>query len=174
MFKNFKTNKKESGIALLFTVMLSSILLVVALSIVDIASQQAIFSTSARHTNDALFAADTGIECALFNDKSNISFNPITGNNSFVTCLGGLISASFDSANAPIYSWEFDLPNLGSSGNGCAKVFVEKTELVPGSYSTKIISRGYNTGTSGPPSNLSCTSTTYSVERLLEASYTDL
>ena len=28
------------------------------------------FGTSARDTNDAFFAADTGAECALFNDKS--------------------------------------------------------------------------------------------------------
>ena len=128
----------RSGVVILFAVTLSSILLAIALGVANIALKEVKFGTSARDTNNAFFAADTGIELTLFNDKSPGSiYTPAPG------------------------FWSFVLSGLNSSGQGCAKVTVDKT--VP--PATKIISKGYNDG------GASCTQGSNSVERQLEVNY---
>src|SRR3989344_7358348 len=126
-----------TGFVILFAVTLSSILLAIALGVANIALKEVKFGTNARDTNNAFFAADTGIELALFNDKSSSSIYPAPG------------------------FWNFVLSGLGSSGQGCAIVTVDKT--VP--PATKIISKGYNDG------GASCTQGSNSVERQLEVNY---
>src|SRR3989338_669621 len=59
----------RSGFVILFAVTLSAILLAMALGISNIAFKEVRFGTNARDPNDAFFAADTGLECSLFNDK---------------------------------------------------------------------------------------------------------
>ena len=106
--KIIKNNKKggpalyeatgfRSGFVMLFAVTLSAILLSIALGVTNIAFKELRFSTNARDTNDAFFAADTGIENALFKDKTNIAIAEV-----------------------------FYIFNLGSTGQSCVKVTVTK------------------------------------------------
>jgi hypothetical protein len=96
------------------------------------------FSTEARNTNNSFLAADTGTECALFNDKSTInaftSPSPAT-----ITCNG--VSVALNGASP---SWNFVLSGLGSGGQSCAKVTVDKSGSC--GSATCIISKGYNDG----------------------------
>jgi hypothetical protein len=159
--------KEKKGIALLFTVMLSAILLLVSLSIVDISSKEAIFNTSARNTNDAFFAADTGIECALLNDKDPLStpFDPansLTG----VTCGGSTIT--FSASDPTHYYWEFQITDLGDSGLACAIVsFKRNIDPNLATDFTTLISRGYHNATV----NGFCVPNVNSVTRELEVIY---
>src|SRR3989344_7971821 len=131
--------KRSGGFVLLFAVTLASILLAIALGISNIALKEVNFSTSARNSNDAFFAADTGAECALANDKStDDSF--VDSGSCQVQCLGGNIS--LDPCAPP--SWSFTVAGLGSNGANCAKVDVFKEDSAP--YTTTITSRGYNIG----------------------------
>lgn len=59
---------KERGVALLFVILLTSVLLLVAIGITNIAYREASFSSQAKDSDRAFFAADTGIECALYLD----------------------------------------------------------------------------------------------------------
>ncbi|MFH1308788.1 MAG: pilus assembly PilX N-terminal domain-containing protein, partial [Patescibacteria group bacterium] len=130
-------NNKDKGFVLLYTMILSSIILVVALSITNIALKEAQFSTSARATNEAFFAADTGAECALFYDKFTINafpFNTVQDVAIQMNCAGQSFVASSNTSN----SWSFIVPNLGSSENGCAIVSIVKNP------ETTIVSKGYN------------------------------
>jgi len=74
MKKNFKQkNKKENifkkrGFTLLFAVLVSTLVLSVGASIISIALKQIILSGSARDSQFAFYAANTGIECALYLD----------------------------------------------------------------------------------------------------------
>lgn len=158
IFKKIKKNKK--GIALLFVIMLSSILLVVALSISNIATKEAVFSISARNANDAFYAADTGAECALGNDKSGSS--AFYENSQEVICLGSTIT--FTSSTST--EWKFTLSGIGSSNASCAVVTVTKNpDLSTEDIYTIIKSKGYN------KTGANCTPNAISVERELEVSY---
>lgn len=148
----------RSGFALLYAVMISSIILVITLGIMNISLKEIKFSTSAKDTNDAFFAADTGAECALYNDKStgSVFTDP---NSPSITCN----NITFTANEGPTLYWSFIVPGLGSGGQGCAKVTVDKTGLC-GSAAC-IISRGYNNG------GASCLPGSSTVERELDVSY---
>lgn len=161
--KKIKRNKacpaklqRSGGFVILFVVVVSSIILAVTLAVANISLKEIKFGTSAKDTNDALFAADTGAECALINDKSTSNSFVQTGGSGTVSCLGQTIPL-----NGAYPSWNFILSGLGSGGLGCAKVSVDKT-VSP----TAVISKGYNIG------DASCvSSSTNRVERQLELSY---
>jgi hypothetical protein len=64
--KFFKKNKK--GFALLFSVLVSSLLLTIGLSIFNIALKELAISRASRQSIYAFYAADSGRECALYWD----------------------------------------------------------------------------------------------------------
>lgn len=115
-YKDFK-KKKNEGFVILFAVTISSILLAIALGISNIAIKEVKFSTSAKDTNDAFFAADTGIEYVLFHDKNG-------------DCTPESCSLS--------------ITGLGSTEQSCVNVTFSETGSSP--VITTIISKGYNTG----------------------------
>lgn len=158
--------ERSGGFVLLFAVTLSAILLSIALGVGNIALKELKFSTSAKDTNDAFFAADTGIECAEYYDKStgNI-FKDGGGTN--IQCIGNPNSAVVrgfaGDSSAPF--WSFTLYGLNYSGQGCAIVTVDKTFLVdPNHY--VITSDGYNNG-----GNNNCTPTSNTVQREIQSTY---
>ncbi len=154
-----KTNKikNNKGFVILFAVTLASILLTIALGVANIAFQEVVFGTSAKDTNNAFFAADTGIECALSNDKSSSVSFVESGGSGNVSCQGGTITL-----NGGYPFWDFNITGLGSNGASCAKVTVDKTD----SSVTTIISKGYNIG------DASCASVNSDrVERELKTTY---
>lgn len=142
-----KRIKKNSGFVLLFAVTLSAILLSVALGVSSIAEKEIKFGTSGRDTNNAFFAADTGIESVLVKDKS--------GSSSYLL---------LDTENAKTWPTEI-FSGLGADGKSCAKVTITKNRLTPVLIKATVVARGYNLGDSN------CNSTGSRVERQLEATY---
>lgn len=137
-----KIFKKEKGFALLFTIIVVSIILSIALSLSGIAYKESTFSVSAKSSNEAYFAADTGAECALYWDDGPVgSWFGVSGggpqNPLRTYCAGNFISIS---GAGPI--WTFTLLGLGANQKGCATVTVDHTNP----YSRKITSKGYNIG----------------------------
>lgn len=154
-------SERSAGFVILFAVTISSILLSIALGVAHVAFKEIRFGTSARETNDAFFAADTGVECALLYDKNDPTQNAFTGSAS-MNCAGATVSIS---GSAP--TWNFVIPSLGSSGASCAKVTVFKdTTTSPPNVFTTLTSKGYNVGDSA------CASTsTNRIERELKLTY---
>ncbi len=168
----------RSGFVILFAVVLSAMLLSITLGITNITLNEIKFATSARDTNDAFLAADTGIECALMNDKGAASKFPLPGAAQSISCAA--VTPTMVVNNGPIYNdgdigkvtYTFYINGLGSSGNNCARVQVIKddnTSLVGPPYyvRTSIISKGYNVNSS------QCIPSTNSnrVERQIEVDY---
>lgn len=163
MFRKIKLKKNRAcpqcikhsfsrrGFVILFAVTLSAIILSITLGIADIALNEIKFGTSAKDSNEAFFAADTGSECALFNDKSTSNSFISSGGTGNVQCLG----SSIPIAESPASVWKFTISGLGNGGQGCAKVTVDKTS------STKVTSDGYS----------NCNSGANSVARELETNY---
>lgn len=156
-----KRKSSSAGFVILFALTLSSILLAIALGIANIAFQEINFGTGAKDANNAFFAADTGAECALFNDKSGgHSFvDPLVDplSTGSVQCLGDTIGL-----DGSYPSWSFVVPRLGSAGQSCAIIIINKISLP---NSTTIISKGYS-------GDSTCTSTNPNrTERELELNY---
>jgi hypothetical protein len=153
--KNYKIQKNNRGFVLLYVIVISSIVLAIAIGVTNIAFNEVKFSTSAKDTNDAFFAADTGVECALFWDNSDLLYNTFIGSaGEEMKCYGNHVDLT--PSGDIIGPWTFTISNLGSSENSCVKVTVDKS-IIP---NTKITSVGQS----------NCNSSNY-VLRKLEVTY---
>ena len=161
-----KKVKKNKGFVLLYAVMLSSILLAITVGVMEISYSEIKFGTSAKDTNDAFFAADTGAECALYYDKVSPNLFPVAGGATEIMCANSSITPTYSSGSGSGF-YSFIIKNLGgesliSDRKGCAVVTVFKTES-----SGQIISKGYNNN------GVNCdTSNASTVERQLILNYT--
>lgn len=157
---------------ILFAVVLVSIMLSITLSVSNIALKEVKFATSSRDTNNAFFAADTGIECALMNDKSipgSVFPWPGTGNVT-VVCNGSNITATRTTPSANVTRYSFVVTSLGSNNLSCASVTIDKNGTNNPVIATTITSKGYNVyNTSVNPPCSSFSSNT--VERQIETRY---
>lgn len=146
--KNKKS--KKSGFVILFAVTISAIILAIALGVANISLKEVQFGTSARDTNDAFFAADTGIEYVLFQDlkEKNHPLDSIYKSNSgFGSEIVGL---------------------LGGNGKGCAIVTITKTTAPS---LTTVVSKGYNTGSNAVGDPVACNPIPSSIEREIKITY---
>jgi hypothetical protein len=146
-----------AGFVILFAVTLSAILLSIALGVSSIALKEIKFGTSAKDTDEAFFAADSGIECAVFNDKSTGNSFTSFGSGD-IQCLGNTIRLA---GSYPV--WSFILSGLGSQAQGCAQVTVDKSKAL-----VVVVSKGYNNGGDIPEF---CTQGLNSIERQIELKY---
>jgi len=122
-----KKLQKNKGFVLLFAVTLAAILLSIALGVSNIALKEIKFGTSAKDTNEAFFAADTGVEKVLFQDKDPLTY-----------------PAPENEGDAIMFETVY-VVGLGRTGKSCAIATIEK-ERTPLSVVTTIISKGYNLG----------------------------
>ncbi|MCE9585466.1 hypothetical protein K8Q94_02495 [Candidatus Nomurabacteria bacterium] len=162
-----KKFKKNNGFVLLFAILLSSMIMAIALGVSNIALKELKFSISAKDTNDAFLSADTGIECALYLDRSLFDINGTQksafGESGTLIPAPGCANISGFDFSSNTGSWNFALTNLGSSGKSCVNINVSKNQ------STIIDAYGYNTD-SILNDNL-CTPGYNAVERELEVTY---
>ncbi len=135
------------GYTLLFTVLISGIILAITLGISRISYNEAVLSSVARDGGVAFFAADTGFECAIFNDlESNVFFgDPTTQSFSCLdiefNTLPKISAPPGASQYGDRYNFFIDLPN-----GFCSEVNVYKEYVPLGSPSsyTRVESFGYN------------------------------
>jgi len=159
-----KEIKKNRGFVLLFAVVISSIVLAITLGVLNIALKELNFTTSAKDTNDAFFAADTGVECALYWDNGLNTAQQFPSSPSTMACAGIPIDVMSDGVGGGL----FYVLGLGGSENSCATVTITKYPLATPVPYTSIVSKGYNIAyTSGGI----CTPIQKSVERQLEVTY---
>lgn len=166
---NFKKENLKKGVALLFAIVVSMILFTILAGVLNIALKETIFSTSVKNSNDAFYAADSGVECALWADKKeNLELDK-----DYVYCFKESNSdLAFPLTKETIGntdSYSFNVDKIGETRNTCAKVTVVKSydgSDPPQLISTKITSKGYNKG------GADCEqSGLKSVERVLEVEY---
>jgi hypothetical protein len=169
-----KNSKKNKGFVMLFAVTLAAILLSIALGVAEIAQKEIKFGTSAKNTNDAFFAADTGVECALYWDKiANNAFS--WGNQNNVTKINcasfpDIINSFTESSGTLDSIYDFEIHGLGSAGKSCVRVNVLKEKPDASKIVTTITSKGYSTS---DPNSIYCTSSSGEdvSERVLQVKY---
>lgn len=155
--KGEKKQSKKIGMALLIAVIATSALLLASIVISDIAFKQQIISYSWRESKIAFYAADSGIECALYYDLQVDDFfntpdtDPLPpektiycGDENNENETAQVLSVS--NVNNNLFTSRF-FYNLDSES--CVIVDVIKTRISGGGQpvhiDTKITSRGYNT-----------------------------
>jgi Tfp pilus assembly protein PilX len=153
--------KSNKGITLFIAVIVMSILLFISFAVVNVSLKSTIFAFSGRNSQFAFYAADTGLECALYWDSKFDAFATSTSETIFCAGNGiagtgqplygtttlGRIGGGGDANPTSIFSFLMNPPTVSSS---CAVVTVTKYyNDVDGDGSldlvTYIKSRGYNT-----------------------------
>lgn len=154
-----KEIRHNSGFTLFIAMVVMATLLVISTGIVNLALKQSAIAGSSRDSQEAFYAADTGMECALFWDIKNPS-----GQTAFATSTGSTIYCNED-ANNPSNQWVV---------GGSSVSVINKITFLPDPYcaivtvtknadgSTLVQSLGYNTCDSASSRR---------VERAVKASY---
>ncbi len=133
---------QHRGFALFIAIVTSATLLLVSTGIISVAVKEAFLTTANRHSQEASYAAATGVECALSWDLKNPGISAFaTSTTATITCNGQ----------------SFVVGGLGGQSNFtltfspepyCAEVRVTRRrarpELTPPIKSTTIESLGYN------------------------------
>lgn len=126
-------SQTQKGFAILFTVLVISILLAISLSISNIALKELLLSSATRDSHSAFYAADTALECALYADTKKNALSIVNGSIVLDPALRPSC-AEVDSTTPTKITFK------NPSGSPyCYRFTIEKTTL------TKIEARGYNT-----------------------------
>jgi hypothetical protein len=162
--KNTKNNKK--GFALLFSVIIASIIFAITIGISDVAYKENLLTTSGKDSTIAFMASDLGIECALILDKGFDSFAPAFDSEDTFNAVGQCSSIILSSKSFKDSVFNFVVYNPSSVTKACAIVSVVKTpdSTDPTVINTKITSHGYNNSDSPEL----CNSGRNRTERVLE------
>jgi hypothetical protein len=151
---------KNRGFTLFIAIVIMGTLLLISAGMVSLAVRQALISASGRESQAAFYAADTGIECALYWDVQNpsgvsgfatTSTSQINCNNQIKTVGGSAVVVGGFAVSTFTFNFDPDPP--------CVIVSVFKAM---NSSATRIESKGYNTCDPTNPRR---------VERALRASY---
>lgn len=137
----------KKGFAMLFSVLISSLLVAIGLSIFSLTLKELTISTSARESQVAFYAANSGMDCAIywnFQDKfvesgGAVSPEVICGASSSVTddgLAGGSTGFKFYITN--------NMDGTANINGPCVDVVVTKSTELDGSLKTVIESRGKN------------------------------
>lgn len=154
-----RQSQYNRGYTLLFAVLVSSVVLGIGISILNIAKKEFLIATSARDSSAAFYAADAGVECAIYADDPTgaDAFNTREDNTGAFNCNLPYSFTEVDPGNPTddegnfifhIKSGSADTTQttaLALAGKSCAVVTVSKV-LVDGQVRTIIDSRGYNIG----------------------------
>jgi Tfp pilus assembly protein PilX len=144
MIKHVK-NSSSRGFTLLIAVIFTSVVLAVALALLDVSYKQITLASSARQSQYAFYAADSGVECALFQDSEDTfdyTSEPVSG--SFM-CEGQTVDFRAPAASGGSRSTTFSIPCAG--GGTSADITVQK--LATGN--TNLYSNGYNNCSASDP-----------------------
>lgn len=126
----FIKTKRPEGFVILFSIVVSAIVLLITAGMFRIASQETILSATSRESLRAFYAADSGIECALGNEVGTAVPLPDP-----ITCNGSTHDLDVDGTFVVSFTDE----------NVCARVTItESIDPDTNVVSRQVVSRGFN------------------------------
>ena len=134
-------NKKEKGYTLLFAVLVSSLVLAIGISILNVSKKEFLLATSARDSSEAFYAADSGLECAVYNDVATSNWANLYLDCSFTN--SGVMK-TIDDTDKSVYTFHASLKDTYNSA--CTVVDVTKYKAAGAVPNTGIVAKGYNLG----------------------------
>lgn len=157
----------QSGFVILFSILISTIILIMSAGIFNIAQKETILSSYSRESQKAFYAADSGVECALYWDVGPITqtrFPRSQENGTNTPSFNCGVDGDGDSQSITAYKYDvvydnglydhvFGFRYPGSvDGDACSFVLVEKKDPEPPTTpdgpqnpaSVRITAVGYN------------------------------
>ncbi len=161
-----KRVQQNKGYTLLFAVLVSSVVLAVGISILTISKKEFLLASSARESTSAFYAADSGLECAIYNVDLPDNFSTTT-QTATVNCMGYTMPPLALTATGGFYyiadgnegTFIFHIRMGIPTNKSCAIVSIHKYYRDDDDGSgltlhTTIESRGYNLGWNGTTCSL--------------------
>jgi len=154
--------KMNKGFVVLFSILISSIILLISTGIYEVVQKQVVLSSYARESQKAFYAADAALDCALFNDispiLSGITSFPLGapllyskniecgGGTTQVRLLSGITTGEYaDYTSSFVFRYYGVRDDAGLHiGSGCAYVLVEKKGELGVEIDTRITAAGFN------------------------------
>lgn len=149
--------KNQKGFVILFTILISAIILLMGAGIFSIASRETVLSSTSREAQSAFYSADAGVECALYAESKGLFTNggitntpiPCGNGNPIINVILGGNGVTFDVA-------------IDSTLKTCAHVSVFTI-----GNERRVVSQGYNVCNGDKPA----TNNPILVERVLDTKY---
>ena len=152
----YKNTKNNRGYTLLFAVLVSSTVLSIGISILTISKKEFLLSSSARESTTAFYTADSGIECALYQDDTLGVFSKTAQPSSIlpISCMGNSSIPVNVNISGYTSTYNFDVKMQDNGSSACSSVTVavnthwKVDSQVPGGFDaqTVVTSKGYNLG----------------------------
>ncbi len=140
-----KYSISQPGFVILFTILIAAIILMIGLGIFSVATRETTLSGTSREAQAAFYAADAGVECALYAQSLPQGGPLAVGGNGGTLDCGALVSPDnvvqgTGSASTP---FEFDIL-VDTQIKACAHVTVYDTTSPSGKPARRVISQGFN------------------------------
>lgn len=138
----------NSGFVSLFAVLISFIILAITLGLSNVAFKENILASSSKDGSYAFFAADSGLECALYHDSVG-AFNDLSNLGS-IDCAGQSHNLVADVNGIVRIKFEVDMgPDSLSNKARCVEIAINKNATINDSLgnpvlATQIYSNGYS------------------------------
>jgi hypothetical protein len=110
------------GVTLLLAILISSLVLSIGVGVSTLLIEELKFSATAKESLTAFYAADAGIECALYWDFKIGAFDDPASNPIF--CNNSSPAFTIDTSVPGAITTKFDILNI--SGESCAHMEIEK------------------------------------------------
>lgn len=136
--KNYRL-QTEKGFTLLVAVLVSGVLMAIGLAIFNITIKEVLLSSTGRDSQFAFYAADSGIECALYWDLKGGGFSTTTDTS--INCNDTPMTVGAAVYGVPT-EFTFEVGGSFEVDGFCSIVEITKSETHP---RTTIESKGYNT-----------------------------
>lgn len=142
--KNKKDGNTRGGFTILYAILITTIVLTIGLSLLNVLVQQVSLSGAGRESALSFYVSDSGMECTLYWDGAADAFR--SGAN--ISCDGadlGVIASTTVLLSPPFMNENYNFDAVFPQG--CAKITVTKTvDIITDVVATTTIeSRGYNT-----------------------------
>jgi hypothetical protein len=150
--------EQQGGFTLLFATLTASLLMTISFAVFRLTLKEAQLTTAVKDSQGAFYAADVGIECALYWDFQTVrsAFDPTDTTTRTIECLGN--SWTITGNGGPIQT--FILPI--ATAEYCIELSVQKDVGPP--RTTTLQSRGFSTCDPLHPRR---------IERAIDVSYTN-
>jgi hypothetical protein len=140
--KHSLNNMHHRGFVILFTILISTVILLMGFGIYSIATRETVLSGSAREAQYAFYAADAGVECALFAQTlGSAGGGPLSGGGGSFACgatTNSLSSVQVTGGGTSFNPYVFDVL-VDAGQKTCTHVSVFDTGVT-----RRVIAQGYN------------------------------
>ncbi len=126
---------KKDGFISLFTVLLATVILAIAIGMSSIALKQLVLAGTADEANEAFYAADAGLQCAVMHDQDGV-FE--VGGPDQIDC-GSVQDIPIDDGDTQVYIFNQNESGFEWPNGNCTRIFVNKN-----GEATEIEAFGYN------------------------------